>query len=152
MTEHVRCDCDREQLASQLLPLAMQFAAIVHEESPDASAAFMAAIPASHWMAFTVILAALVPVDTEPRKLLAWVRHDPYVPALPAYVDGSGEMELLPYSADEGDWSEDQLRAAHRMHRRGIRDLRVVTGERIYDRHRLRQRRSSGPRRVEVAS
>jgi hypothetical protein len=149
MTDIMACGCDRNQVAAEMLPLAMQFAGIVHDESPEAAAQLLATIRPAHRDAFDVVLAALVMVDREPRVLLSWLTDNPMRPPLPAYTDGSGEAELLPYSAEESDWSDEQLRIAHRMHRRGIRDLRVIAGERIYDRRRVRQRRA---KETEVAS
>jgi len=55
------------------------------------------------------------------------------------------------WSAEEWQWSDDDLRRAHARHKAGERDPRVVEGELIYQRLRGRRRRRSATRQSTLA-
>lgn len=122
------CDCDRDVLARKLLPVAMEFVGAVHDQGSEESAAIYATVPIVHTDAFAVVLAALVDVDQTQAELLAWVPADE-------------ELQRLPFSDRETDWTPTALAQAHRLYARGVRDARVSYGQRIYERQRGRRRR-----------
>lgn len=138
MTGHEVCACDRDDLAAKLLPKALRFVGIVHDEGPDTAAAAYAEIPDSHRDAFAVILAALVPMDRSAQELLEWIGQN-------AAADAVSEFEAvlsgMPYSDDEADWTRPQLRFAWLAYKRGNRDARVKAGWRIYGRIDRAERR-----------
>jgi hypothetical protein len=135
MTCVTACLCDRDELATELLPVALRFVGAVRDEGPDASAGIYAEIPPAHADAFAVILAAMVDVDQSTKDLLAW-------------IDDRSGLSDLPVSNDEGDWTPDALRKAHRLYRAGSRELRVVLGERVGHRVRARQRRYANQKAI----
>uniref|UniRef100_UPI003F49745A hypothetical protein n=1 Tax=Streptosporangium sp. CA-235898 TaxID=3240073 RepID=UPI003F49745A len=63
---------ERQNLARDLIPLAMRLVGIVHEEGPDATAEFLAGLTAEQQYALPIILAAMVPDDRTPAELLGW--------------------------------------------------------------------------------
>lgn len=136
---HQICDCDRDDLAAKLLPEALRFVGIVHDEGPDTAAEAYAEVPESHRDAFAVVLAALVPTDRSVQDLLDWVgvvkRSRTPESEFEAVLSG------LPYSDDGSDWTEPQLRFAFLAYKRGNRDARVRAGWRIYGRKDRAERR-----------
>ena len=87
-------------LAERLVPLAAEFAGLVHGDGDrDTIAAFLHGLPAEERGALPVILAAMIPPDRTPAELLSWVTWDEYGRPLPPgteLVMSSGRRRHIP--------------------------------------------------------
>ncbi|MGV9742818.1 hypothetical protein [Nocardia farcinica] len=64
---------DAEQLAIDATQTAISLTARVREDEPAAIWSHLAGLTREHLHATVIVLAAMVPVDADPERLLAWV-------------------------------------------------------------------------------
>lgn len=108
-----------DRLADRSVARGAQLACMVRDEGREAIGEFLDGLDVQDLYGLAVALAAMVPIDRPASDLLEWIDW-----------------------ADESMWSQHNLRAAHAAYSRGIRDDFTITGERVYQRHAGRRRRT----------